>query len=67
MKIITINMPEQYFEGFQVLVDLEMYPSRSQALRIALEEFLPKELKILENLKQKNFDALMRGNGGVKH
>lgn len=60
-------MPEQYFDGFQTLIDLKIYSSRSEALRIALEEFLSKEIKILEDLKPKNFDSLMKGKGGVKH
>lgn len=51
MKIITINLPEQYLAGIQVLTDLKIYPSRSETIRIALKEFISKERKFSEDLK----------------
>jgi Arc/MetJ-type ribon-helix-helix transcriptional regulator len=49
LQIITINLPEQYLDAIQYLNDRGVYPSRSEAIRTALLEFLPKEM----NLKQK--------------
>ena len=43
MKIITINLPEKYLEAIQTLNDLGIYPSRSEAIRTALSEFLDEE------------------------
>ena len=64
MKIITINLSEKYLSAIQVLNDLGIYPSRSEAIRIALKQFLPKELKFFETLESKQFKKSMRG---VRH
>ena len=62
MKIITINLPEKYLEAIQTLNDLGMYPSRSQAIRTALSEFLDDELKMFNNLEENTFKMLVRSN-----
>ncbi|MBY9009158.1 MAG: ribbon-helix-helix protein, CopG family [Candidatus Lokiarchaeota archaeon] len=62
MKIITINLPEKYLEAIQTLNDLGLYPSRSQAIRTALSEFLGDELKMFENLEDDTFKMLVRSN-----
>jgi len=62
MKIITINLPEKYLEAIQTLNDLGMYPSRSQAIRTALSEFLDDELKMFDNLEENTFKMLVRSN-----
>ncbi|GAH84126.1 unnamed protein product [marine sediment metagenome] len=62
MKIITINLPEKYLEAIQTLNDLGVYPSRSQAIRTALSEFLGDELKMFENLDDETFKMLVRSN-----
>ena len=50
MQIITINLPEKYLEAIQVLNDNCIYPSRSEAIRVALREFLDDELKLYQDL-----------------
>lgn len=60
MKIITINLPERYLEAIQTLNDLGVYPSRSEALRAALRDFLAKELKWFHELEDSNFRMLIR-------
>lgn len=53
MKIITINLPQQYIDAIQILNDLGIFPSRSETIRIALKNFLSDELelyKILEDV-----------------
>jgi len=43
LKITTINLPEQYIESLDYLVDLGYFPSRSESIRQALKQFLSKE------------------------
>ena len=62
MKIITINLPESYLSAIQVLNDLGVYPSRSEAIRIALRDFLTNELKLYQDLEEDNFRMLVRSN-----
>ena len=63
MKIITINLPEKYLAAIQVLRDLGQYPSRSEAIRIALSDFLAKELKMYNDLEEESFKILIRSKG----
>ena len=62
MKIITINLPEKYLEAIQTLNDLGVYPSRSEAIRTALSEFLDDEIKMFGNLEEETFKMLVRSN-----
>jgi len=62
MKIITINLPEKYLEAIQTLNDLGVYASRSEAIRVALGQFLNDEIKMFENLEDKTFKMLVRSN-----
>ena len=48
MKNITINLPNLYDDNIQKLIKLNILPSRSEAIRLALKEFLQKEFS--ENL-----------------
>ena len=54
MKIITINLPEKYLNVIQTLIDLQTYPSRSEVIRLALQDFLEPELEF-DNILQENF------------
>ena len=60
LKIITINLPEKYLQAIQILNDMGVYPSRSEAIRIALHQFLSKELKMFKDLDDDSFKMLMR-------
>jgi len=60
LKIITINLPERYLAAIKSLNDLGIYPSRSEAIRIALKNFLSEELKMYQTLEDENFKLLMR-------
>ncbi|MBD3351777.1 MAG: ribbon-helix-helix protein, CopG family [Candidatus Lokiarchaeota archaeon] len=44
MKLITINVPQAYLDGIEKLVDAEIYPNRSETIRIALRDFIKKEI-----------------------
>lgn len=63
MKIITINLPEKYLDAIQVLMDMNVYPSRSEAVRTALNDFLTNELKMTLDLDPENFKMLIRSKG----
>jgi Arc/MetJ-type ribon-helix-helix transcriptional regulator len=60
MKIITINLPEKYLQAIQILNDMGVYPSRSEAIRIALHDFLANELKMFKDLDDESFKMLIR-------
>ena len=60
MKIITINLPEKYLAAIQILNDMGIYPSRSEAIRIALGDFLSNELKMFNDLEDDSFKMLIR-------
>ncbi|MFX1317056.1 MAG: ribbon-helix-helix domain-containing protein [Promethearchaeota archaeon] len=51
MVNITINLPDIYDKNIQKLIKMKLIPSRSEAVRTALREFLHKEydnLKLLD-------------------
>lgn len=50
MQNITINLPEAYCDNLQRLIQLGLYPSRSEAIRVALREFLDREFQFLDLL-----------------
>ena len=66
MKIITINLPEKYLQAIQILNDLGIYPSRSEAIRVALRDFLANELKLFSDLDDASFKILIRSSRGRK-
>ena len=43
MKNITINLPTNYDKNIQKLIKMKLMPSRSEAIRCALREFLHRE------------------------
>ena len=44
MKLVTLHIPEQYVEGLERLVENNLYPNRSEAIRIAIRDLLKREL-----------------------
>lgn len=49
-KHITIHIPAIYEENIEFLVQKEIVESRSHAVRVAIDEFLEKELDINKKL-----------------
>ena len=49
---ITINLPDLFLECIQELIVQERVPSRSEAIRNALREFLSKEIAFINDLKK---------------
>jgi len=51
MKIVTVNIPESYIDSIQKLVgENGLYPSRSELIRVAVRDFLLRELKLADNM-----------------
>jgi antitoxin ParD1/3/4 len=44
MQLVTVKMSEIYVKGLDKLVDIGMYPSRSEAIRVAIRDLLRREL-----------------------
>jgi len=44
MRVVTICLPESYVEGMDALIKKDMYPSRSEVIRIAIRDLLIAEL-----------------------
>jgi antitoxin ParD1/3/4 len=50
MRIVTVNLPQAYIKTIEGLVgDTGLYPSRSELIRVAIRDFLMKELEIAKN------------------
>ncbi len=53
MKIITVNLPESYIKAIDNLIgEKAIYPSRSELVRVAVREFLIKELEAVKSFTQ---------------
>ncbi|MFX0137610.1 MAG: ribbon-helix-helix domain-containing protein [Candidatus Hodarchaeota archaeon] len=51
MKIVTVNIPESYLDSIEKLVgENGLYPSRSELIRVAVRDFLLRELKMANDL-----------------
>ena len=44
MKLITVHVPEAYLGGIEELVNMNMYPNRSEVIRVAIRDLLKEEL-----------------------
>lgn len=52
MKIVTVNVPESYLDSIEKLIGEEgLYPSRSELIRVAVREFLLKEIEIAKKIQ----------------
>lgn len=54
MRNITLNLPNFYVDLLKALVDKEIYPSKSEAIRIALRDFFSDIMTFDEDLKELN-------------
>ncbi len=51
MKIVTVNIPESYLDSIEKLVgEGGLYPSRSELIRVAVRDFLLRELKMADTI-----------------
>ena len=44
MNLVTVKMSDIYVNGLDKLVEIGMYPSRSEAIRVAIRDLLKREL-----------------------
>jgi len=44
VQLVTVKMSDIYVKGLDKLVDIGMYPSRSEAIRVAIRDLLRREL-----------------------
>jgi len=47
VKLITCHLPEAYLSGIEELVNLNVYPNRSEVIRVAIRDLLKEELTTL--------------------
>ena len=50
MRMITLFMPEKYLEMLDVLVANNLYPNRSEALRMATWKFLDESVSLMKSV-----------------
>ncbi|MCS7386142.1 MAG: ribbon-helix-helix domain-containing protein [archaeon GB-1867-005] len=46
MRVISIRLPSVYIELIDELVRMGIYPSRSEVIRVALRDFLRREMSM---------------------
>ncbi|MHA1507807.1 MAG: ribbon-helix-helix domain-containing protein [Promethearchaeota archaeon] len=51
IKLITCHVPEQYLAGIENLVNLNVYPNRSEVIRVAIRDLLKAELGTILQIK----------------
>jgi len=44
VQLVTVKMSDIYVNGLDKLVEIGMYPSRSEAIRVAIRDLLRREL-----------------------
>ncbi len=44
MKLITLYLPQKYIESLDQLVAEKFYPSRAEAIRVAIRDLISSEL-----------------------
>ena len=54
MQIVTCNIPAIYVDAIGKLTEQGLFPSRSEAIRVALRDFLKSELGMVESLLDLN-------------
>lgn len=61
MQLVTVKMSDIYVSALDKLVERGMYPSRSEAIRVAIRDLLMKELWIDGVPVSKQSDARAEG------
>lgn len=54
MKLITLHVPQKFIEALDELVARGWYPNRSEAIRVAIRDFLREMKKFLEMDRTRN-------------
>ena len=51
MQILTVNLPVAFLNGVEKLVNKGKFDSRSDAVRVAIREFLKVELSLVQKME----------------
>ncbi len=57
MKMLTVYLPEAYIETLDLLVNEELFPNRSEAIRTAVRDLIRNEIllkDLIQNRKKKD-------------
>ena len=58
MKIVTINIPDQYLDCIESMVNLGYFPSRSEAVRQIIKSFLQQESELNRKIELEYFKTI---------
>ncbi len=53
MRVITVKVPKAYLEELNRLIEAGLFPSRSEAIRIAIRDLLQRELWTIRGAKSR--------------
>lgn len=45
MKIVPVHIPNKYLDGLDTLISQDVYPNRSEAIRMAIRDMLKTEAR----------------------
>ena len=45
MKIVPLHLPSKYLDGLDTLIEKDVYPNRSEAIRMAIRDMLKNETR----------------------
>ena len=54
---ITIRLPESYTKGLDYLVDMDDFPTRSEAIRTAIRDFVYGRIHLVTDMAKKRQEA----------
>ena len=46
LKLVSVHLPEKYIEYLERLVEMGLYPSRSEAIRVAVRDLIIRDLQL---------------------
>jgi len=47
LEIVSVHLPKEYLKYLEMLVKMGLYPSRSEAIRVAIRDLIHKEIDLL--------------------
>jgi len=60
LKVITFKIPKAYLDELDNLVKAGLFPSRSEAIRVAVRDLLQRELWAMRGIKPSGLEAGVR-------
>ena len=53
MKLLTVHFPESYIEALDLLVSENIFPNRSEAIRMAVRDLIRNEIILKNSFKER--------------